>query len=184
MRFLRELFRAKGSPRVYGVHIFEAARQGKLRKAQALLRDNPHLVNGIVNSAAQTLLHSAALEGRKDVVKLLLSSNAQVDAQDRNGKTPLYVAAEKGHRDVVELLLAYKADVNAKTADDKVPLHDAASNGHDDAVELLLANRADVNAKDKDNNIPCTWPRHRATRMLWDHCWRKRPMSTPRTKTN
>ena len=75
--------------------------------------------------------------GRKDVVELLLANKAELDARDKNGKTPLHFAASYDHRDVLELLLANKAEVNAKTNNGQTPLHMAAVNGHKDVAELL-----------------------------------------------
>ena len=44
--------------------------------------------------------------GRVEVVRLLLSSGADVNVQDADGSTALMCAAEHGHTTIVKLLLA------------------------------------------------------------------------------
>lgn len=48
------------------------------------------------------------------VVRLLLASNADVNAVMKNGVTPLWIASQDGHIEIVKLLLAAKADVNIR----------------------------------------------------------------------
>jgi ankyrin repeat protein len=49
-------------------------------------------------------LHYAALEGHRDVAKLLLAGGANVNAESTSGETPLALADGHGHTDMVELL--------------------------------------------------------------------------------
>ena len=59
----------------------------------------------------QTPLHSAALNGRTEIAKLLLEKKAEVDARDKDERTPLHFAAQEGHTEIVEwqnLLLILK----------------------------------------------------------------------------
>ena len=59
---------------------------------------------------------TAAEEGYKETVGLLLAKGANVDAKDRdhNGSTPLILASAKGAKEIVTILLERRADVNAK----------------------------------------------------------------------
>ena len=66
-----------------------------------------------------------------DVVKLLLNTKANVEAEDKDGGTPLSCAAKNGHVDVVKLLLNAKANVEAEDKDGGTPLSCAAENGRD-----------------------------------------------------
>jgi ankyrin repeat protein len=57
-------------------------------------------------------LHYAALTGQKNVVELLITNNADVDAKDDRGFTPLDCASVCDNMGVVELL----QDVSARVA--------------------------------------------------------------------
>lgn len=59
-------------------------------------------------------LHTAAGAGHTDVVELLITNGADVNAVTPDGRTPLHQAAQNGHTSAVELLLVHGAEVNAK----------------------------------------------------------------------
>jgi ankyrin repeat protein len=134
--------------------LHEAAFNGKLEKAKALIKENPELVNSQSSYASQTPLHLAVEYGHKDVAELLLANKADVEAKAYGGWTPLLNAVFGGHKDLVELLLAHKADVNVKDTAGRTPLHVAAENGYTEIAALLLAHKADVNAKNRDGLTP------------------------------
>jgi ankyrin repeat protein len=56
-----------------------------------------------------TPLHSAAEEGHKDLVELLITKGANVNAKDEDGVTPLQYAKIEGHTGIVELLRKHGA---------------------------------------------------------------------------
>jgi ankyrin repeat protein len=124
-----------------------------LDQVKMLLKDNPNLISSKDNQG-WTPLHTAAAYGHKEIVELLLASNAEVNAKDNGGGTPLCFAASNGKKEVAELLLAKGAEVNSKSNRHSTPLHTAAFNDHEDIAKLLLANGAEVNAKDDDGNTP------------------------------
>jgi ankyrin repeat protein len=54
-----------------------------------------------------TPLHGAAFMGFQDMVELLLTNNADVNAKDVKGETPLQAAKMAKHQNIVELLLKH-----------------------------------------------------------------------------
>ena len=86
----------------------------------------------------------AADEGHTEVVRLLLSKGADINATDLMGqRTALMFAAQKGSKEIVDLLLkAPGVDVNAKTKDGSSAFWCARRHGHSDIVELLIQHGA------------------------------------------
>lgn len=54
------------------------------------------------------------MSGSRDVALSLLMSDADINAQDKDGKTALMIAILNGHQSLMELLLKRKADLNVK----------------------------------------------------------------------
>lgn len=76
---------------------------------------------------------------RDEIVQLLLETDrVDLDAKDKNGRTPLSWAAQIGHEKIVQLLLdTEKVNPDAQDEDGQTPLSWAAQNGHETTVELL-----------------------------------------------
>ena len=145
----------------------DAVQNGDLERVKAMLKKNPELVSskgtnnfGTTYLRGGTPLELAARNGNKDMVVLLLASNANVNAADNDGVTPLHAATIAGHADVVELLLSGKANVNVRANNGFTPLHWAALYGHADVAELLLAHGAEVNAMNNNGDTPLYWALH------------------------
>jgi ankyrin repeat protein len=67
----------------------------------------------------------------------LLAAGANINHQNRNGRTPLFWAASRGHTETVRTLLEAGADVNLADNDSKTPLSLATEEGHTAIVNLL-----------------------------------------------
>jgi len=180
-----------------GSHVAEfkqAVRSGDLEKAEALLAEEPTLVD--TEAGGQALLfealreeqkqmvlllidsgvdvnveekcfaplHCAAQQGHSEIAELLIAKGANPNAIDMMGETPLHTAVLGGHKDVVLVLLAGGANVDPENRMQRTPLHFAARDGYLDVVEVLIAQGADVNIKDKS---PGRTPLHYAAQQ--DH---------------
>ena len=60
----------------------------------------------------QTPLHSAAWNGHRDVIEVLLEGGAEPNARNNRGETPLYLATWVRRQDVVQLLMEWQNDVD------------------------------------------------------------------------
>lgn len=157
----------------------------RLSSAFGVSRVQQDLANGADVNAKdkndKTALMIAAynIEGKAEVVRVLLEHGADVNAKDSGGKTALIWATNGVQQspNIVRVLLEHGGDVNAKDKDGKTALdyarlffHEDIANlilahgvarpgqqliedayrGSLDAVRLDLAHGADVNTKDKN----------------------------------
>jgi ankyrin repeat protein len=77
----------------------------------------------------------AAIQGRNEIIDLLLKNGADPSIKDKDGKTALTLAEEAVHVDAAKTL---KAD-----------LMDAGYHGYDKVAELAIAGGVDVNKKNQ-----------------------------------
>jgi cytohesin len=105
-------------------------------------------------------IHQAAgAQGRKgniEAVKWHLAAGMDVDARDRQDKTPLQHAAYWGHKEIVELLIAKKTEIGKtkKELEAAESIHDASRYGNIEAVKQHLAAGMDVDARDAEDKTP------------------------------
>ena len=98
---------------------------------------------------ADALLVSAAGNGEKRRVQLLLSAGADVNTSDQYGYTPVMRAAENGHLSVVKVLVAAGANVNVSQGGESL-LMKVVEAGDLLTAEMLLAAGADVHYRPAD----------------------------------
>jgi|GEM_PF-547055 len=118
--------------------IFDSVIDYKLSSGSAILR---YLIN------IPNLLRDAIRENNMSVLKLLIRSGVDVNAQDDNGDTPLKLAIQMDYIKVVEILIAAKVDVNTQNNHGYTPLMLAAVGGHIEIVQLLITAGVDLNTQ-------------------------------------
>ena len=101
-----------------------------------------------MSETQMTGVHLAAYFGLWKSMSALLERPHDVNAEDKDGRTPLSWAAGNGHEAVVKLLLDKNADIESKDKYGRTPLSWAAENGHEAVVKLLLDKNADIESKD------------------------------------
>ncbi|KAI9437175.1 hypothetical protein H4582DRAFT_332520 [Lactarius indigo] len=99
-----------------------------------------------------TPLHFAAVNGRLEIVRILLGHGVDVSvATTRGNHTPLHEASRRGHVDVVRLLIQHGADANTDLQ--KLFLL-ASSSGSAETVLFFMKLGGDVHARDRSHKTP------------------------------
>ena len=97
----------------------------------------------------------AANEGHLDIVKALLSADADKETLTPDGWTPLSLAANAGHLDIVKALLDAGANKEAPGPGGWTPLSLAVNKGHLDIVKALLDAGVDTHYLNDDAKREC-----------------------------
>ncbi|GAB2918668.1 ankyrin repeat domain-containing protein [Paraburkholderia jirisanensis] len=129
-----------------GIPLIVLAAREKSDQVAALLASTPKINLEIEDKAGENAMMMAALNDDVDLVKLLISKDAEVN---KKGWAPLHYAATNGHDDVVQLLLDNSAYIDAGSPNGTTPLMMAARGGHVSTVKLLLDNGADLTVKNQ-----------------------------------
>lgn len=85
-----------------------------------------------------TPLMEAASAGHVDIIRLLISHGADVNAQSSTGNTPLMYACAGGHVAAVKELLTHGANVEDHNENGHTPLMEAASAGHVEVAKVFI----------------------------------------------
>jgi len=136
--------------------VFNAARDGKLRRLKVFLDRRPKdevrlLVSTRTNGA--TPLVMACRNGHADVVEYLLDrchtdpeqvGSVIFDGETIEGAPPLWCAAAAGHCGIVRLLVSRGVNVNATTRTHSTPLRAACFDGHHEIAQYLVEHGANI----------------------------------------
>lgn len=101
-----------------------------------------------------TLLHSACVSGKKDMVKLVIDKFAcSTNVCNIDGDTPLHVACEWGHLDICLLLLEQEGcNIDATNGRRHTPLSLAVRHNRFEIFQILLNKGANICTKTKDTH--------------------------------
>jgi ankyrin repeat protein len=130
----------------YGHALVAASSAGHSKVVQTLLLQDR---SGRINSRSgiwRDSFYEASLHGHSNVLKVLLNSRADVDADDGKDVTVLAAACLGGHIAAVQILIGHGANVNASSGRLGSALQAASLGGHIELVELLLNKGANINA--------------------------------------
>ncbi|KAI0850394.1 ankyrin [Daldinia vernicosa] len=141
------------------MNIFEDARDGRLDQFKLdQYKTSSFDINAIDPETGLTLLATAVLKGRTDVVKLLLQNNASATKLSQGDRTPVWFAAmgsmkKKDRAEIIRLLHAHGADINKPSSGDAnyTPLMKVVAEWKDvNTVRQLIDLGADKTLKNSD----------------------------------
>ena len=119
--------------------LFLAVENGHCDVVTAILSKKGARLNVKETTFGMTALHVAASKGNKEIVELLLTRGADIEAREDTGRTALHTAAFRGYMEIVKFLLEKGAKINAQTNDGKTPLDWAIINTKIDIAEAIRA---------------------------------------------
>lgn len=86
-------------------------------------------------------IHSACAISSVEITKLLIDSQADVNAKQTSGVTALHSAAHHGEMGLVKLLVESGAEIKAKDEKKQTPLSMALEKGFDEVVSFLKSSK-------------------------------------------
>ncbi|XP_053244896.1 fibronectin type 3 and ankyrin repeat domains protein 1 isoform X1 [Podarcis raffonei] len=98
------------------------------------------------------LMRLCAITGKADVATTLLDAGADVNAKDKDGKTPLMVAALNNHEELVALLLERGADPDVKNEFGKGALEMARGMNRQSVVSIIEERKRQLNNVNVDSS--------------------------------
>ena len=135
--------------------LFMAAKSGHVEALDLLFRHGAPTETKI---KGLSLLHIAAVEGKREGAESLLNRGLDPDEHDNKPQmTPLSIACQCGNIDVAEVLLDHGANVNHEDCEMQTPLLAACVAGHIEIVRLLLNRGANIDARDNQGLTGVFW---------------------------
>ena len=108
-----------------------------------------------IGRQSMTGLHCSAYYGMRTLAQDLINTQPDLDARDREERSPLSWAAENGHVEIARLLLSTgRVNPDLPDRNGRTPLSWAAEHGHHLVVGLLLEHGpVDVNSPEKNGGF-------------------------------
>ena len=121
--------------------LIKACEHGHLETSRVLLELGA-FVDEYEGAECATALIRAGEQGHVNVVRLLLAARAQVNQQQRRGRTALVCACFRNNLETARVLVGFEADVNVPDNLGMTALAWTSGAGHAEVVRLLLQARA------------------------------------------
>lgn len=131
-----------------------AIAQNNMDLLQILIENgaNVNYTNG--DSWADTPLKTASRLGLDNVVRILLTRNADINAVDMNGNTALHTASLNSQLSVIKLLLEKNPNLDIQNKVGNTALHLAVISGNIDIVGELVLKGANTRIRNNDGKYP------------------------------
>jgi 26S proteasome non-ATPase regulatory subunit 10 len=129
-----------------------AVSYNRLPIVELLMQEKGFDVDATDGSGWTCLMMACSRKDAEDIVNVLLSKHADVNAKNNNGQNALHFCASKSNLDIARTLLAQKPPASARVKDKRgqLPLHRAAAVGNVPMIKALLDARSPLNATDMD----------------------------------
>eukprot|EP01095_Lingulamoeba_sp_RSL-Kostka_P016314 TRINITY_DN7945_c2_g2_i1.p1 TRINITY_DN7945_c2_g2~~TRINITY_DN7945_c2_g2_i1.p1 ORF type:complete len:382 (+),score=110.02 TRINITY_DN7945_c2_g2_i1:96-1241(+) len=142
--------------------LHSAVKNGSLKEVKKILK-NPYANVDERDRYLQTPLHIAIEDKKTNIVKLLISKNADIRATDRNGWAPLHTACNVCDLEIIQELLNHpKINGLVKTKDGATPMHylvkhkfqGQENNKYLELFEKLIEKGGEIDNQEKHGETP------------------------------
>eukprot|EP01112_Ceratiomyxa_fruticulosa_P013418 TRINITY_DN3775_c0_g3_i2.p1 TRINITY_DN3775_c0_g3~~TRINITY_DN3775_c0_g3_i2.p1 ORF type:complete len:571 (+),score=95.95 TRINITY_DN3775_c0_g3_i2:92-1804(+) len=130
-----------------------AIRTNNVPKLRNLLTDHKKFING-QDQSGNTLLKTAVIYSKYDIVNLLIQEGADVNAPDARGIASLHYAVSAGDVEITRLLLDNGSVLNGRNDNYETPLNVATAHRNLEILDILLSKGANPNIGDSIQNAP------------------------------
>ena len=134
-----------------GSNIISAVENNDIRKVLSQIKNGCN-INARTN-CGKTILHFASINGFQQMVKFLLSIDADPNAKDINGYTSLHFAVMHEQIKAASMLINHGSNIQASCNSGNTPLHLACARSFE-LSKLLIDNGADINAVNINGQTP------------------------------
>ncbi|XP_011501459.1 PREDICTED: palmitoyltransferase ZDHHC17 isoform X2 [Ceratosolen solmsi marchali] len=148
--------------------IVRATQYGALERVTELVEAGAD-VNQL-DAETVTLLHWAAINNRREIVKYLIAKGAIVNAIGGElASTPLHWATRQGHLATVVILMRSGADPTLRDCEGSSCIHSAAQFGHTAVVAYLVAKGVNPSMQDRSAMTPLMWSAYKINSFAYFH---------------
>lgn len=143
--------------RVLSNNLLSACQTNSVIKVKEVLDINDKLLNIRLGAGRQTPIMAATLYGSFDVVKFLLSMNADISIGEKDNYTPIHGAGFQGRSDIAALLIEHGVDPFDMHSDGYLAIHRACwgnAQRHSDTVKVFLESGVPFDIKSKKGETP------------------------------
>ena len=137
----------------FSQEIFPAVMQGDLDRVKTLIEEHPEWIN-VRSWGGYTPLHRASQFGQEEIVNLLVSKGADLEAKTELGMTPLYVSIYEQKLEIVKQLIDKGADIFTVRNDGETLLHIASAVGNKEIAKLLISKGLNINVSKRYGITP------------------------------
>lgn len=116
-----------------------------------------------INEEEQTLLHTSAIDGNKNLAELLIKNKAEIDFKDREGKSPIFYAKDGS---IIKYFIAKGANPNIQDKQGRTPLFDYVQKNDINSVLELLKGGANVNIADNESKTVLLYASNNSIRKV------------------
>ena len=115
----------------------DAAAKGKLKYINQQLKAGYNPERDVDRHGNSALLLSV-INNREDVMRVLMTANANIERENYNGDTALIIACRSGFMNILLILLEAGVNINAQNSVGRTALIEAILNNHVDIANILI----------------------------------------------